>query len=339
MGHSQEVRDQFLMFYAQGKSIEDIKSNYLPGVGKSTMDLWLKKIKETGNNRPGKSPGRPLKHSDREIRNLKRNALQNPKWSIGKLLDVTGIDACHKTAVKILKKYNLHSFKMKKVPLLTREHARNRLLFAQRHLEKTLDDWKLWTFSDESTIELDCSEGVQRVICYPEDRLLPENVIGKKQMGGGKLMIWSFISWDGPGPLIFIEGGIDGQGYKRLLNSYALPHLLEKLGENGVPQTYMDDGASCHDCELVVDFCAAKGIQRTNWPARSPDMNPIEHVWGWIKHRLTNLEVKPKNIRELKIIITEIWNELTIDSIQKLYSGMPKRIEELNRVGGWNTKF
>jgi hypothetical protein len=60
-----------------------------------------------------------------------------------------------------------------------------------------LEDWKNWTFSDESTIELDCAEGTKRFLIKRNQRYDPQFIQGKRQQGGGKLMIWSRVSWDG----------------------------------------------------------------------------------------------------------------------------------------------
>ena len=118
-----------------------------------------------------------------------------------------------------------------------------------------------------------------------------------------------------------------------------LCHCLNWLDETGVPQLFMDDGASCHDSNTVVDFCAQRGIQRPYWPANSPDMNPIEHIWGWIKMRLTNLRVKPTTMAELKREIAEIWDSIELSSIQKLYESMPLRLHSLFARRGGSTKY
>ena len=256
---------------------------------------------------------------------------------VAEIKEACGVDAHHKTIVKILKKQNILSIMAAKRPSLTATQAANRLRFVRSKENFAFDDWKTWTFSDESMIELDCAEGVQRFLITPQQRYMPEFVIGKKQQGGGKVMIWSYISYDGLGPLIFIEGGIDAKVYIDILKTYVLPHCLTCLAENGAVQTYMDDGASSHDSELVIDFCSRKGIQRPYWPSSSPDLNPIEHVWGWIKHKLTRLKAKPKNLTELKSILVRFWEEIKLESIQKLFVGMPKRIKAVKDANGWNT--
>jgi transposase len=339
MVHSTEDRQLFTSKVVQNISLKDIQRDYLPHVTLRTLSTWRNRLVGEGHLVPKKASGRPKKHSDREIRFVKRTAAQNPGLSIKRLQVVSGIEACHQTMVKILKEHYLQSFKAIKKPLLTQRHVEMRLRWANEHLNFSVEDWKRWSFSDESSVELDCSEGIKRFIIERSQRLEPEFIQRNRQMGGGKIMVWSYIHWNGIGPLIFIRGGINGHKYKEILNRNVLPHLLEQMDENGDVQYYQDDGASAHDCEEVIEFCAAKGIQRPYWPPNSPDMNPIEHVWGWIKHKLSNLDVLPNNIEELKTAIQEIWGTIDQESIRKLYRGMPNRIKVLHEKQGKNTKF
>jgi transposase len=338
MTYPLETRKRFNALVAQGKSINEI-SNELVDVKRDALNRWSRELKVRGTMHPLKPSGRPIKHSEREKRLLFRRVSLEPSLSIAQLTERAGMDACHKTVVKILKERQILSIVAAKRPSLTHAHAINRLRFANNHLNKSVRDWKRWTFSDECSVHLDCAEGNRRFIIKRSDRFKPDFVVGKKQQGGGKLMIWSFISPDGVGPLLFIEGGINARLYTQLLQRYVLPHVLEHLDENGEGQIYMDDGASSHDAEEVIEFCAEKGIQRPYWPANSPDINPIEHIWGWIKNKLTAMAAKPRNIAQLKEILTEIWYNIPQQSILKLYEGMPKRIETVRAVNGWNTNY
>jgi hypothetical protein len=67
-------------------------------------------------------------------------------------------------------------------------------------------------------------------------------------------------------------------------------------------------------------------------------MSPIEWVWGKFKNWLTAKRASPKNLDELKLI-QQFWDQLTVEYIQKLYDTMPKRLAELKRVRGKNTRF
>ena len=147
-------------------------------------------------------------------------------------------------------------------------------------------------------------------------------------------MVWCFISWNGVGPLVFVEGGIDSNLYIENLKNYVLPHVLEELDENGRVQWYVDDGVTCHDSQEVIDYCDSKGIQRPYWPPTSPDMNPIEHVWGWMKNQLTYLTVAPRDIEDLKRIIADIWYGFDTQKIRELFKSMPNWIRALHRANG-----
>jgi hypothetical protein len=227
-----------------------------PQVKKTTKYNWMKVARTRGTLTPIKQTGRPKKHNDREKRHLLQVVRRDPTLTIAEAIRASSIDACHQTAVKLLKEFNICSLVAVKVPKLELTHIEKRLRFANSHFGTELNAWKRWTFSDECSVELDCQNGNQRYLITRNQRYDPTFVRGVRQMGGGKLMIWSFISWEGVGPLLFIEGGIDGPLYKEILRRQVLPHLLANIDENGDPMLYQDDGASCHDCDLAMDFCA-----------------------------------------------------------------------------------
>ena len=332
------VRNEFEILWANRKTIDEIQA-VIPQVPIGTLKKWVQKVKGKGNLNTFKGAKKPANYSARDVRALKIAAVRNGHDSVAKIGELAQFNGCHKTIVKYLKQENLVSIVAAKVPLLKPIHVKKRLRFLQLHAGAYLNYWKSWTFSDESSFHLDCAKGVKRIIIRRNERYLPENVVGTRQLGAGKLMIWSHISYDGIGPLIFISGGIDQRVYIDILSRYVLPHLIRCLNTIGITQRYQDDGASCHDAQAVIDFCARKGIDRPFWPPNSPDLNPIEHVWGWVNNKLTAMKDKPQNIDELKIALTKFWDEITVTSIQNLYKSMGKRMEAVRKAKGWNTKF
>ncbi|GFV56320.1 hypothetical protein TNCV_2643671 [Trichonephila clavipes] len=48
-------------------------------------------------------------------------------------------------------------------------------------------------------------------------------------------------------------------------------------------------------------------IERMDWPARSPDLNPIEHVWDFLGRRLAARTLPPVTIREFRLALQDEW--------------------------------
>ncbi|GFV54588.1 transposable element Tcb2 transposase [Trichonephila clavipes] len=71
------------------------------------------------------------------------------------------------------------------------------------------------------------------------------------------------------------------------------------------------------------------------WPARSPDLSPIEHIWDYLGQRVGH----PTSLNELGAQLQQIWNEMSQDIIQNLYAPMPDRIASCIRARGGSTGF
>ena len=76
-----------------------------------------------------------------------------------------------------------------------------------------------------------------------------------------------------------------------------------------------------------------------DWPAYSPDLNAIEHVWVEIKHKLNQYATPPSGAIELYERVEEIMKHFDKEYILKLYKSMPNRMEAVIRAKGWWTKY
>ena len=61
------------------------------------------------------------------------------------------------------------------------------------------------------------------------------------------------------------------------------------------------------------------------WPARSPDLKPIENLWSWMDYQLTKKQITSHEI--LRKELTKLWLEIPIKMIENLIESMPRRLQ------------
>jgi hypothetical protein len=93
----------------------------------------------------------------------------------------------------------------------------------------------------------------------------------------------------------------------------------------------------CHiEPEFYNIFLQQEAVQTIPWPAMSPDMNPIEHVWDFIGRKINQRIPKCQNIDELRTDILQEWQQFPQERFRRLVRSMTRRVTELhNKRGGY----
>jgi hypothetical protein len=102
----------------------------------------------------------------------------------------------------------------------------------------------------------------------------------------------------------------------------------------------MQDNASGHSAKATINALTAMGIRPIFWPAKSPDLNPIESLWDLINDYIQ--EKYPQVHRsypKLKEAVLEAWNSITYEQIRDLIISMPARRRAVIEAEGWHTRY
>lgn len=150
-------------------------------------------------------------------------------------------------------------------------------------------------------------------------------------------MLWAGISYDARTELVFIDGG-------RLNAERYIEHILEEnvvtfapfVGDDFV---LMHDNARPHVARCVIDYLNEVGIRQMDWPALSPDINPIEHLWDYLKRKVHERPAAPNSLEELRSSLIEEWDRVPQTLIQQLIGGMYRRLEAVVAARGGSTRY
>ncbi|GFW79047.1 transposable element Tcb2 transposase [Trichonephila clavipes] len=189
---------------------------------------------------------------------------------------------------------------------LTPRHRAARRRWAAEHRDWEQHDWSQVMFTDKSLFSLECD--TRRVLVW-RDR-------------------WTY------GPTYHSEWH-----FERYADEILRPHVFPYAGAIGDSFVFQDDNSRPHRARLVENMLKAETIQRVEWPACSPDLNPIEHVWDMLRRRIAARPRPPATVRDLEIALLEEWNSIPQSLIDNLLASMANRCAAVLAVRGDHTPY
>jgi transposase len=322
-----EEREIALRLKSEGKSISEIARILARS---RNMVLNALKAKNGIDNR-----GRIRKTSKKEDVLIVRTAKKVPFMTSKEIKMELNLNVSDVTIRRRLLENNLRGCAAQHVPLLSKKNIQARIKFAKKHVANTdPEKWKKVLWSDETKVNIFGSDGRHYVRRPPNASLLPKYTKKTIKHGGGSIMIWGCFSWYGPGPIYWIKQKLNADGYVDILNDVMLEYA-----ESTMPPrwSFQQDNDPKHTSRKAKTWFRENNVDVMEWPAQSPDLNPIENLWGIVKKTIGTKKYKNKN--DLWDAIRSAWEEIPVQTCRKLVESMDRRCKEVLNKKGHTTKY
>ena len=218
--------------------------------------------------------------------------------------------------------------------VLTARHLAARLQRAQRHFHWGRQQWARVLFSDEYRFNHSHHDGRIRVFRRRGERFADNCPIERDRFGGGSVLVWGGIMGRRKSNLIVVQGNLNALGY---INQILQPEAVPFLHKHG-PAILMHDNARPHVARICRQFLNRNNVNVLPWPAVSPDMNSIEHIWDYLG-RNVRARGNVHNLRDLENALIQEWNNIPNVVIIRYVRSMRGRLAACINSRSGNTRY
>ncbi|GFW28962.1 transposable element Tc3 transposase [Trichonephila clavipes] len=149
----------------------------------------------------------------------------------------------------------------------------------------------------------------------PGTRYHQENTIERHRYGGAGWLVWGGIILGSRTDLHVQSVTMIGHIYRDIILEQ---HVRLFRGAMGAEFLFMDDNARPHRASIVNECLESEDITRMDWPAHSPDLNPIEHMWDMLGRRIATRQPPPTCLPKLRRALLDEWCNIPQDQIDNL---------------------
>ena len=310
-----------------------------------TIYQFYKRYDASGSKENAYSTSGNPKYSPQAIRNMVRSTQKDAQSRRSPLKDIGanngGMSAS--TVARHLKQAGIESYKATRAPLLSPVNKQKRLQFALEHRSRSKEDWCKVLWTDESAISKQDSRH-HHLPRRPQEKFHPACIQLTTKSGMIKVMVWGCFLGLQKGPLLKMpSGSIKSADFMDIMEEEVFCWF------KGQPEDtiWMQDNAPIHTSAYSSKGFDLYGIKTLIWPAQSPDLNPIENLWAYLKHKLHQssphlylLSGGPERVKEaIYQALLGAWDSIEEDYLDKLLESMPRRMEAVIQAKGGQTKY
>ena len=329
---NQNQRLQALTMLARGDNISNVSKAF--GCHRNTIIRLRQRFQQTGGVADRRIPGRPR--------------VTNPQTD--RFITLTRLRRCFQTATSSARQYGISKQtvwrRLRQArqciwprrpyvgQVLTARHRAARLQWAQRHFRWGRHQWARVLFFDESRFNLSHHDGRIRIFRRRGERFADNCLIERDRFGGGSVMVWGGIMGRRKTNLIVMQSNLNAQGH---INQILQPEAVPFLQRHG-PAILMHDNAMPHVARICRQFLNRNNVNVLPWPAVSPDMNPIEHIWDYLG-REVRARGNVHNLKDLENALNQEWNNIPNVAIRRYVRSMQGRLASCINSRGGHTRY
>lgn len=284
-------------------------------------------------------------------------------WGVARELQAMGVTATVLSGDTVIKGakaaakragYRIRFWRGKLRERLNPEHKGARLMFAQRWLKRptgmvVFSDRKMFTWHHPGSKLLPC--------CWLREKEVVEASFASSRKG---VNVYCALTPFGLTNIHMVTGthglvtkyktqqgkkakGINKWEYMDVLSKTLLPGAARLMqGAWGKTWVFMQDGDKAHGggaaAIAAYNQRAHTRVQLlTPWPARSCDLNPIEHIWAYVQRKLNARGCK--TFQEFKSAVGQEMRRVPQSLISALYASMPRRLAAVIEAEGGRTRY
>lgn len=321
-------------------------------LGKSTVQTWADRYENEGHMDRRSGSGRPRATTKSDDRWIEIQCKRNRRLTAVALeKTIRKQDGTPKVTVQTVRNRLLDAGYpariARKKPLLTKMQKKNRLAWAKEHKDWTENQWRKVLWSDETSFSLFPRAGHQYVRRQPGEGMRDDCLSKTVKHGGGSIMIWGCFHASGVGVLKRITGHMDQNQYHSILTHTVMPEMkrLAQDEPTDIIWTFQHDNDPKHTAKKNKKYLERKenegkiNFSVLPWSSQSPDLNPTEQLWNYIKNGLRDREDRPANLDELFEFVKQEWEKIPKDYLRTLVDSLPRRIAAVIKNRGGSTSY
>ena len=305
------------------------------GLTRTFVYKWMERARDGGSMLDEKRSGRPKKlekKQEKRIAKMMEGKVGRGVRMVAAILQTTGVDVSKDTVHRVAIAADLQPVGRAAKPLLKRGVKWRRRMFCMEFRDC---EWDKVAFVDEATFQCYALKNrCHDVIWCP---IGTEREPTPTVAHGAKVHAFGMFSASGILLLHLFTENFTAAVYMDILENHVSPATRD-LGYHWV---YLADRSPIHTAKVAQRWLAAnvpEVVGPKQWPAHSPDLNPIENAWALIKTRVASLQ--PTNLDQLTMAVRRSWNEvMTPEYRQTLAASMRARITRCWANNGGSTKY